>query len=503
MKKTQVIPQYINGPAFDSILLAFIQIITYATNIVTTKILSIELSLTEFGTYSTVNSIITIAASFTLFGLGDSINYYYNKKSDREDRTEYVNTVFFIQLLVGVIVGTILIFCSGAISNYYKNPLVKPLILIVCLKPWISNATHLYQVLFVSSGKSKLIAIRNLIISVLKVVMLYVSVKVFDSLSVVFFCLVILDVAQLIAFKYIFGKIKFQIKLFSFSKEKIMPVIQYCVPMGIYFVTTTLMREIDKLVIGRLGTTEELAIYTNCAKTLPLNILVASFATVLIPYIMKSVTGKDYQTTISILRKYLTVGYLSVWMFSGALLLCAPEAICFFYSTEYLSGTPIFLIYIFDGMIQFASFHLVIAANGNSKFLMNTSISLLATNIILSLGLYHIFNMFDIAMFGPAVATLIISIIYVLILCIKTSKILNMKIKAYLPVRSMVTYLCELAFVGGVFAFVKCGLSFTNIPWIVIFVATCMSYCLVITLLNIKKYKRLFFEINQIKQAGL
>lgn len=273
--------------------------------------------------------------------------------------------------------------------------------------------------------------------------------------------------------------------------------------MGIYFVTTTLMREIDKLVIGRLGTTEELAVYTNCAKTLPLNILVASFATVLIPYIMKSVTGKDYQATIGILRKYFTVGYLSVWMFSGALLLCAPEAICFFYSTEYLSGTPIFIIYIFDGMVQFASFHLVIAANGNSRFLMYTSISLLAANIIFSLGLYGIFDMFGISMLGPAVATLVISIIYVLILCIKTARILNMKTEAYLPIKSMIAYLCELALVGVVFALVKYGLSFTDISWIVIFIATCISYCLVITLLNIKKIKTLFIEINQIKQAGL
>ena len=414
-----------------------------------------------------------------------------------------MNTVFFIQLFIGVIVGIILMVSSGVISNYYNNPLVKPLVWVVCLKPWISNATHLYQVLFVSSGKSKLIALRNLIIAILKVVLLYISVRVFNSLFVVFLCLVVLDILQLILFKYIFGKINFKIKIFSFCKEKIIPVIKYCIPMGIYFVTTTLMREIDKLVIGRFGTTEELAIYTNCAKTLPLNILVASFATVLIPYIMKSVNRKDYQVTISILRKYLTVGYLSVWMFSGALLLCAPEAIRFFYSTEYLSGMLIFIVYIFDGMVQFASFHLVIAANGNSRFLMYTSISLLITNIVFSIGLYHLFDMFDMAMFGPAVATLVVSIIYVGILCAKTSKILNVKLKAYLPVKSMIAYLCELVLIGVGFAFVKYGLSFTGIPWIVIFVAICLCYCLIVGLLNMNKYKALFYEINQIKQSGI
>ena len=505
MKIARIDPKHMNGPAFDSILLAFIQIITYATNIITTKLLSVELSLTEYGTYSTVNTIITIAASFTLFGLGDSVNYYYNKKGETEDkdRAEYVNTIFFIQLLVGVAVGIALMLFSGAISDYYKNPLVKPLILIVCLKPWISNATHLYQVLFVSSGKSKLIAVRNLVISVLKVVLIYASVKLFDSLSVVFLCLVLLDAGQLIVFKYIFGKIRFNVKLLSFSGEKMMPVVRYCVPMGIYFVTTTLMREIDKLVIGRLGTTEDLAIYANCAKTLPLNILVTAFATVLIPYIMKSVTGNNYTMTADILRKYLMIGYLSVWMFSGALLLCAPEAIRFFYSSEYVSGMPIFIIYICDGMIQFASFHLVIAANGNSRFLMRLSFVLLIANIFFSLGLYYLFNLFGIAMFGPAAATLMISVVYVFILCKKTSTILAMPMKAFLPIKSMLVYFGELMLVGGVFALVKHGLKCANVSWWMVFILLCLLYCLTIALLNVRQYKQLFSEINQIKQAEL
>ena len=282
-----------------------------------------------------------------------------------------------------------------------------------------------------------------------------------------------------------------------------MPVVRYCVPMGIYFVTTTLMREIDKLVIGRLGTTEDLAIYANCAKTLPLNILVTAFATVLIPYIMKSVTGNKYSVTVDILRKYLMIGYLSVWMFSGALLLCAPEAIRFFYSSEYISGTPIFILYICDGMVQFASFHLVIAANGNSRFLMRLSFVLLIANIFFSLGLYYLFNLFGIAMVGPAAATLMISVVYVFILCKKTSTILAMPMKAFLPIKSMLVYFGELMLVGGVFALVKHGLKCANVSWWMVFILLCLLYCLTIALLNVRQYKQLFSEINQIKQAEL
>ena len=172
----------LKGPAFDSLLLAIIQIVTYATNIITTKVLSVSLSLKEYGTYSTVNTVITIAAAITLFGLGDSMNYFFNrdlgKNTENREREEYVNTIFFVQFAIGIFVGILLIISSKWISLYYNNVLVQSLIIIVCLKPWISNATHLYQVLFVSSGKAKLIAIRNLVVSIVKIILI-IKISVF------------------------------------------------------------------------------------------------------------------------------------------------------------------------------------------------------------------------------------------------------------------------------------------------------------------------------------
>lgn len=496
----------VKGPAFDSILLAIIQIVTYVTNIITTKLLSIELSLNEYGTYSTVNSVITIAASLTLFGLGDSLNYFYNRDLSNSEnnykREEYVNTIFCIQLIIGIAVGFILLVFSSAISGYYNNPLVQPLVIIVCLKPWISNATHLYQVLFVSSGKAKLIAVRNFVVSMLKILLILLAIKVFDSLSAIFICLVLLDVLQLLFFKKIFGNIRFKVRIIKMKKDLTMPIIKYALPMGVYFVTTTLMREIDKLVVGRLGTTEELAVYSNCAKTLPLNILITAFATVLVPYIMKTVSAHKYDVTVSIMKKYLSVGYLSVWMFSGALLLCAPEAIRFFYSTEYVVGLPIFLIYIFDGMVQFASVHLVIAASGNAKFLMKLSIVLLILNAILSTAMYLLFDVIGIAMVGPAFATLIISLIYVYVLFFKSSIILHVRIRDFLPIKRMIYYLIQLSLVGMVFYFIRRILVNYHIHWIIVLFGICAGYCVSIILLRVKEYKYLFMEINKLKSSS-
>ena len=495
----------LNGPAFDSVLLAFIQIITYVANMATAKILSVCFSLIEYGTYSTVNTIITIAASLTLFGLGDSINYYYNGKSQQTDsktKEEYINTIFFIQFVVGVGVGFVLILCEGLISDYYNNILLKPLILIVCLKPLLSNATHLYQVLFVSSGKAKLIAVRNLIISVVKVLVVIIAAVLSNNIALIFIFLVLLDLVQLVTFKLIFGNIRFKVKPFHFDSSKLLPVLKYTIPMGVYFVTTTLMREIDKLVIGRMSSTEELAIYSNCAKTLPVNILVSALATVLVPYIMKSVSSKEYPLTAKILRQYFSIGYLSVWMFSGALILCAPEAINFFYASEYVAGLPVFVLYILDGMIQFAGVHLVLAASGDSKYLMITSLSLLGLNAVLSVVLHIVFQGLGMALIGPALATVLISVMYVCILYCKTSRILQLKISEFLPIRNMMAYLVELLILGGVFYIIKIGLQKLQVHWMIVLFGLCLGYCGMIMIIHRKEYKNILSQINQLKTFG-
>lgn len=492
----------IDGVALDSILLAIIQIVTYISNIITTKILALELSLHEYGTYATVNSIIIIASSLTLFGLGDTINYFFNQQFSYEDkkmRESYINTIFLVQVLIGVVVGIILIIFSKDISKYYRNSLVQSLLLLVFLKPLISNIVHLYQVLFVSNGRAKLIAIRNFIISIMKIFLLFVATKISKSLSMVFIYLVLLDLLQLLVFKYIFQRSRFKVNIFKYSKEKIIPVIRYAFPMGMYFVTNTLMREIDKLVIGGLGTTQELAIYSNCARSLPLNFIVVSFATVLIPYIMKYISLKNYKIVVEIMREYLSIGYLSVWMFSIPLLLCASEAIKFFYSEAYIQGMPIFIIYILDGMIHFASIHLIIAAEGKSKFLMKTSISLLIINGILSIIMYKFLEKFEISLIGPAVVTLISSISYTYILLKKSVQIIQVKIIDLLPLKHMSIYLIKLIILGICFYFFKLKLNKFKINWIFnFFMITGGFYILVITL-YFKEFMSVFSKINQLR----
>ena len=69
------------GATWDSIFLTIVKFITTFTAILQTKILSVGLSLTDYGTYSQANVIVSISASILLLGLGDAINYFFNDDS--------------------------------------------------------------------------------------------------------------------------------------------------------------------------------------------------------------------------------------------------------------------------------------------------------------------------------------------------------------------------------------------------------------------------------------
>lgn len=494
----------LQGASIDSLLLTFMQIVTYATGMITTKIISVSLSLDDYGTYSSVLLVISVAASFTLLGLGDCLNYYYNNKQTckaDEVRNKYVNSIYLAQSVIGVIVGMILLLFRNRIAGYFGNAAVGCLMIIVCFKPWFENMIHLYQVLFVSVGQAKVIAIRNFVLALARVAIVFVALTIFNSLDLVFILLVVVDIIQIVTFNTYFSKRNFRVTVFAGDYRLFKSIFAYSLPMGVYFIMNTLMREIDKLVIASSATQSDLAIYTNCSKQLPLNLFVSSFATVLVPYIMQFVSQKRNREAVSLFSNYMKLGYLSIWMFSGAILIVTKEIIPFLYSDAYLSGEWIFIVYIITGMVQFASMHLIVAANGDTKYLMSISIATLMLNVILNIMLFKLFALFGQAMVGPAVSTLIITIIYTVLILGKSKKILNSNLRDLLDIKDLVFYAIQLLMVGTLCYYCKNLLISAGLNRYFSMIIICGMYCCIIFALHFKEYIQILKIINSYKLA--
>lgn len=433
----------IKGASWDSAFLAASKVLTLLFSILSAKILSTGLSLGEYGTYSQVNIITSVGTSLILLGLGDALNFFYNNNSletSEDERFRTINTIFFIETLVGVIYLVMIVFGSGVFVEYFGNHEIKRLLPMAAVLPMLSNIIYFYNVLCVSVGRAKIMSFLSIITTVIKIIFTYMAVYVFHDLLWIYVVLVALELMQLLFFYIMMKKKGICINVFKVSINKIKPILSYGLPMGVYAITSAFSREMDKLVVGRLSGTENLAIYSNCSKILPFDFLVTSFAVVLIPYIVKYFTEKNKERSVMLFSSYLRVGYYSVWIL-GTMVLIAPKTmISFLYADKYIEGFGIFIIYIFDSMLRFASMHLILTSAGKTKRLMYYSVLSLILNLVLNIAFYKLFGLI-----GPAVATLLVSGIYTFVILNDSIKLLNAGWREVFNIKEIMTLIITIA----------------------------------------------------------
>ena len=116
-------------------------------------------------------------------------------------------------------------------------------------------------------------AIYSIICILLKTVLMYLAVYVFKDLLYIYCILIGLDLMHMLVYNVLLMKNGVYINPFKISVPSIKKILAYSLPMGIYVITNSFNRDLDKMVIARLADIETLAIYTNCSKVLPFDFL--------------------------------------------------------------------------------------------------------------------------------------------------------------------------------------------------------------------------------------
>ena len=183
-----------NGAATNSLLLTFVQVITTILGIVVTKLMSVNFSLEEYGGYSQALLVTSSATSLSILGLSNGLNFFYNRTEDSHEQRKYISTLFLIEYFLGGIVCVSIIFLQSVLVHFFNNDSLNTLLPIVALTPLLTNLITMYQVLFVSIGRAKLIAVRNFIVSVIRLVAVIISCYWLKSIAVVLIAVLLLDI---------------------------------------------------------------------------------------------------------------------------------------------------------------------------------------------------------------------------------------------------------------------------------------------------------------------
>lgn len=417
------------GKSVEAFYLTLVRLLSTLLTLVSIKIVSVHFSLDEFGTYSQAILIVSTLTSMTILGMTDAVNYFYNNKPENVDgsQKEFISTLFFLQLVIGVLAGFLVLCTQSFLTDYFHNPSLYGVYIWIAFQPLLANLLPMIQVLYISIGRVKVIVIRNLIIAVLRFAIFAYSVYATGSIITILALTFVCDLIQVSYF--VIDLHRNGIRLFdtnSFRFVLASPILKYSIPMAVFIVLNALLRDVDKWIIGYFGTTDELGIYANCSRVLPFDMLMSSFSTILIPVITTRIANEKAWVA-KIFSTYLNLGVVTTLILVGSSIICAKDLLLTLYDEKYVSGLYVFIVYLLVDIVRFANISLIYSSTGKSAQLLSIAIQTLVINVVVAIGLYY-----WIGILGPALATLFTMIYANLRYLIGAGRILETSLFKYL-----------------------------------------------------------------------
>lgn len=484
----------LKGNSGNSVLLAVVKAFTTVSGILSTMIMSHALSLELYGTFSQTNLIVTTATNITALGLVDAVNYFYNRSNDEKVQKAYINTIMGFQTITGIIAGILIIVLSSNLVEYFNNPMLSSFFWLIAFRPLFANLNVSLQYLQVSIGKAKSVAIRNAGFATLRLVVYTIAAWILKDITVVLIAFLAFEVIITVFFGWTFVKEKFMIKPYEIDWSKTREILGYSIPMGVYVLTNSLCRDVDKMLIGGWYSTDQYAIYANCATLLPFDIISTSFLTILIPILTRYFGEKDYIHGRILFKNYLKIGYYTAFTFTIACMILSKEMVLFLYGEKYLSGQTIFILYTIVDMIKFANMSIVLSASGKTKTLMICSLVSLVANAGCNVLFYHIFGFI-----GPAIATVFVTVVLTTVLAEMSAKSLETSVWKLVDWKDFFAFVIELSVVGAICFIAKRALEAVAASTIIILCVLGGAYVAGIFCLNKKKILSAMKEINTLQ----
>ena len=475
-------PSVGNGAATNTMLLMLVRVFTTVLGLIVAKLLSLHFSLEEYGTYSQALLVTSSTTSISILGLTNGTNYFYNRTTDELIQKTYVATIFTIQYVIGVLCAVLLIACRGVIALYFRNERLINLMLLVAFTPMLSNLIAMYQTLFVSIGQAKKIAARNLFVSVGRLFAVITACFFTKRIETVLAVILLLDIGQVIYFAAVFQSDKYLIRTKDADLKYVREILAFSVPMAVYVMTNSFSRDIDKYVISAFANTETLAIYTNAAKVLPFDILTSSMITVLIPILTRFINQRKLEEAQSLFCLYLRIGLIFTCVFIGGAIAVSDHLMLFLYDEKYMTGLPVFIIYLFVDMIRFANIATILSGAGKTKLLMIISLVTLALNTVFSVISYPLLGMV-----GPALVTIFLTCLMTLVMLHFGAKEIGTTIWCLFDGRELAVIATEITVLGIGAHYLAQWLDRIGLPLAFVLGISYVGYLAVMYGLNIKR----------------
>ena len=482
----------LGGVSLDAIFLTFVKLLTTGLGMIITRLLSEYLSVYDYGVYSQALLLVSTVSSFTIFGMMDGINYFYCGEPDIDKRESYTATIFSMQCIISTVAGAGLLILSVPLCDYLGNPGIERLLVFVAIIPLLQNVLSIIQVLMISVGKARMLALRNFVISIVRLAVVFFVVTFVRNVAIILATTVVLDIAQIAVFLIVLKKNNCNVRILKTDFRLIPAILKYCAPMAVFTMVSSLNRDMDKYLVSIMTDTKTLALYANASKQLPFDILMTSFCTVLIPYITKYISDHNKKRASELYKIFLEITYISTGILCCAALSAAPQLMKLLYSNKYTDGIAIFAIYILVDLLRFTNITLVLSAAGKTKTLMMVGLGSVICNLILNTLFYS-----WLGLIGPAIATLTVTAISGCLMIYFNSRALECKITDFFDLKYLSLFAAESIVLTVALSFFSRWLDKMDVHYFVILVLVAGLYGITMLALNFKRFWKALKKVNR------
>jgi len=475
----------------NAILLTGSKILVMLISLITSMLLSRFRTLEEYGTYSQLTTVVNIAVSVFMLGLPNSLNYFYARADSTDEKDEFLSNYYSLATILSLIAGVALCIMIPFLQAFYSNTGILTYWFILALLPWTKVLINSRSNMLVAAGQTNRVISYN-ILNGLFLLGIIIFIRV-ANMSFYNYMIMYIVVEMLFGGAVYFGAHRLSEKLrFELNKKLIKLVLAYSIPIGLATSVSTINRELDKLVIGNLMNTEQLAIYSNAAKELPLVFIQQSFMAVLLPALARMIKKERYKMATEIWGDTVEFCFIIMSFCVAAILVFAPQMMTILYSERYLPGANIFRVYGLVLLWRTTYFGMLLNVTGHTKEIMYSSVASLVLNLIFNYTFYFIFGMI-----GPAIATFLsVGIVNITQLRF-TSKIVHVPFKDIFPWKKLLVILCINLLAGavvyGLVSILELG---TSIKEILCCIGIGIAWMTIYFLLMLKSLKQIWRKIN-------
>jgi len=311
-------------------------IIIAATQLLQLSIFARYLSSQEFGLIAILNVVMALSLTFVDFGISKAIVY------KRDVSETQLSTLYWLNIIFGVVVFGIISFLSNHIANFYHENSLAILIKYIAFALFIQAFGLQFRTLFQKEMQFNILAKIDIVAAIVSfIVSMILITHDFKIYSFIYSILMISLIRSLLL--VYFGKEIHKPK-FIFKLKQVKEYISF----GLYTVgngiVSTIATQIDVILIGKLLGVETLGLY-NVIKELilrPAQLINPIVTKVAFPTMSKVNHDVKYMNNIYLkMRNYVASVTFPVYTLSFIL---APEIITIFLGKQWLEGAHIFQI---------------------------------------------------------------------------------------------------------------------------------------------------------------